>query len=84
MARLISCDAHDYFEIVCMRRSFVRITTFNKRTYQGIASNISIENNQEMLEVLMESKNQYIYLTEIKKLEAINNPVKNHDFSIEF
>jgi Rho-binding antiterminator len=49
MANNISCDAHDYFEIVCMRQSHVIVISKKHETYTGIAAGIKLINKQEYL-----------------------------------
>lgn len=82
MANQISCDAHDYFEIVCMRRSLIKITTHNKQQYQGIAIDIKHFEKQGHLHIVNGITNQNIPLNEAKKLEALGNSATQHNFSI--
>ena len=35
MKNSISCDAHDYFEIVCMRRSLIKVTAKDNKIYHA-------------------------------------------------
>lgn len=83
MTSRISCDAHDYFEIVCMRRSQILVTTHNNEKYQGIAFDISVIENKEMLQIKAHNVFNYILLTDIKTLHAIGNKIESHNFSVE-
>ena len=82
MANQISCDAHDYFEIVCMRRSLIKVTTYKNQQYQGIAINIKLFEKQEFLHIANSINTKNILLSEVKKLEALGNSVDKHNFLI--
>ena len=49
MNKRISCDAHDYFEIVCMRRSQILVSTNSNEKYQGMAFDINVIEDKEVL-----------------------------------
>lgn len=83
MTHLISCDAHDYFEIVCMRRSWVMVTTDKSEIIQGFALNISVIANEEVLELKDEDSLYYVRLTDVKKLQATGE-VEQHRFIVEW
>jgi len=51
MTKNISCDAYDYFEIVCMRQSEVEVTTKTNKIFLGIATDIIKLNGQEVLTI---------------------------------
>ena len=82
MTKNISCDAHDYFEIVCMRRSQVRVTAKDNKTYCGIATDIKLVKKQEYLLISDGINTQQIRLSDVKQLEAIGNSLAQHNFSI--
>ncbi len=82
MKNNISCDAHDYFEIACMRRSQVKVTAKSNKKYSGIATNIKLINKQEYLLISDGMNTQQILLSDVKQLEAIGNSVSQHNFSI--
>lgn len=84
MTNNISCDAHDYFEIVCMRRSQVKITAKNNKKYYGMATDIKLVNKQEYLLISDDINTQQILLSDVKQLEAIGNSVSQHNFSIKW
>jgi len=81
MTKNISCDAHDYFEIVCMRRSQVKVTAKDNK-YYGKATDIKLVKKQEYLLINDGINTQQILLSDVKKLEAIGNSVAQHNFSI--
>ena len=83
MAKIITCDAHDYFEIVCMRRSQIKITTHSNKKYYGTAIDINKMNYQEVLKIQVNTQYEYVLLTDIKKLEAIGNKSAQHNFLIQ-
>jgi len=84
MTNKTSCDAHDYFEIVCMRQSKIKVMTQTNVTYSGIATDIIKVDNQEVLTVKVVDELEKIPLIEIKKLDAIGNKVISHNFSVEW
>ena len=82
MTKNISCDAHDYFEIVCMRRSQIKVTAKDNKKYYGLATDIKLVNKQEHLLISDGINTQQIRLSDVKQLEAIGNSVAQHNFSI--
>ena len=84
MIKNISCDAHDYFEIVCMRRSQIKVTAKDNKKYVGIAINIKLVEKQEYLLIGNDNNIQQILLSEVKQLEAIGNKVTEHNFLISW
>jgi len=83
MTSRISCDTHDYFEIVCMRRSQVLVTTNDNDKYLGIAFDINIIEGIEVLLIKGTYIDHHVPLTMIKKLQGINNNIAQHNFSVE-
>lgn len=84
MTENISCDAHDYFEIVCMRQSKIEVTTKTNETFLGIATDIVKLNDQEVLTIKTQTHLAKVPLIEVKKLTAIGNQVTSHNFSVEW
>ena len=82
MKNNISCDAHDYFEIVCMRRSLIKVTAKDNKIYHGIATDIKLVEKQEYLQISDDIKTQQLLLSEVKILEALGNKIAQHNFSI--
>lgn len=81
MAKNISCDAHDYFEIVCMRRSLIKITAKDNNKYHGIATDIKLIKKQEYLQIDDGNKIVQISLSDVIKLEALGNRIEQHNFT---
>ncbi|TMO56463.1 Rho-binding antiterminator [Pseudoalteromonas phenolica] len=80
---MISCDVHDYFEIVCMRKSQITITLCSDEKISGEASDIVLnQEKQESLKIKGNNMLHLIPLTEIKHLHAHNNPVSAHNFQV--
>ena len=84
MTQQISCDAHDYFEIVAMRKSLVSVTTFSGNEVRGIANDIVRIDEQEQLELLVDNAKQHIKLTDIAQLKAEGNRMVQHNFTVDF
>lgn len=84
MTRLISCDAHDYYEIVCMRCSQIAVTTSKGKVFNGRAINIIIIEQQEVLQINDSDKIHHVVLTDIKKLQALNNKNSQHNFVVQW
>lgn len=85
MTSRISCDRHDYFEIVCMRQSTVSITVANGVTYHGTAINLTTRKGAEWIEIQLTSGEvKHINLTDVTKLSASGNQLSNHNFDIVF
>jgi Rho-binding antiterminator len=82
MANNISCEAHDYFEIVCMRRSLIEVTTKENKKYHGIATDIKLVEKQEYLNIIDGNEIRQVLLSDVKKLEALGNSATQHNFSI--
>lgn len=84
MTSHIPCDAHDYFEIVCMRRSLIKVTTYNNQEYKGVPYSIDIIDRKEILKIETYQGSESIRLTDIIKLQAIGNKVTHHNFCVEW
>ena len=81
--KLISCDLHDYFEIVCMRNSQVEINCNNGDKLTDIAVNIVKKSAQEALQIRLPDETLSIFLTDIAQLAAVNNFVASHNFKVK-
>jgi len=84
MTNRISCDAHDYFEIVCMRQSKIKVITKANVAYTGIATDIIKLDNQEVLTIKAQEHLKEVPLIEVKTLTAIGNKLAGHNFSVEW
>lgn len=82
MKKNISCDAHDYFEIVCMRQSHIKITSKDNKKYVGVAVGIQIIQKQEYLQIDDGINPQQLLLSDVKQLEALGNTIDQHNFII--
>ncbi|MDE3272333.1 Rho-binding antiterminator [Pseudoalteromonas sp. G4] len=84
MTKRISCDLHDYFEIVCMRQSNIRITIKGNVTYQGKAVDLKTLQGTELIEVqLADGKIKRINIAEVITLSACGNIPASHNFDIK-
>ncbi|WP_372769145.1 Rho-binding antiterminator [Pseudoalteromonas sp.] len=84
MTKRISCDLHDYFEIVCMRQSNIRITIKDNITYQGKAVDLKTHRGVEWLEVqLTDGEIKRINIAEVITLSACDNNPASHNFDIK-
>jgi Rho-binding antiterminator len=83
MEKNISCDAHDYFEIVCVRHSLIRVTTKNNGKYHGIATDIKLVKKQEYLQINEGINIHQVLLSDVKQLEALGNNVTQHNFTYQ-
>ncbi|MFY8349258.1 Rho-binding antiterminator [Pseudoalteromonas sp. SSM20] len=83
MTQLINCDLHDYFEIVCMRQSNIKIMLHSDITYRGKAINLRTSQGVEYIEVALNcGEIKRFNLAEISTLCAIGNNIKNHNFEL--
>lgn len=84
MTKRISCDLHDYFEIVCMRQSNIRTTVKGNVTYQGKAVDLKTHQGVEWLEVqLTDGEMKRINIAEVISLSACGNIPASHNFDIK-
>jgi|GEM_PF-2498644 len=84
MTSRISCNAHDYFEIVCMRFSHIEVTTKSGEVFKGVARTIKIVDEQEMLQLNTDNQVNNVPLVNIRKLQAIGNKIEQHNFAVEW
>ncbi|MFC3150651.1 Rho-binding antiterminator [Litoribrevibacter euphylliae] len=84
MTKPISCEAHDYFEIVCMRHSKVQLTLVDHQTVLGIAKDIVRKGDRELIVVEAAQGAVEVDLTEVMILEALDNSVDAHNFEMVF
>ena len=80
---LISCQAHDYVEIVCMRASRVHLQLYSGEQVAGIAEDISRVGGIECLQLKTPAGVISVDLMTIKTLEARDNLVNAHNFSVQ-
>jgi Rho-binding antiterminator len=73
---MISCDQHDYIEIVCMHRYPLKLTLKSGEIIQGTALDTAQnENRDECIKIETDGTEQLIVLSELKKLEVtVDNP----------
>ena len=84
MTQRINCDLHDYFEIVCMRQSNIRITIKGNVTYQGKAIDLKTHQGVELIDVqLVDGEVKRINIAEVITLSAYGNSPSSHNFNIE-
>ncbi|WP_039914808.1 Rho-binding antiterminator [Cellvibrio mixtus] len=73
---MISCDQHDYIEIVCTYRYPLKLTLKSGEIIQGIALDTQQNDNRdECIKIESKGSSQLIVLDQIKKLEVTeDNP----------
>lgn len=73
---MISCDQHDYIEIVCMYRYPVKLTMKSGAVIKGTALDTQRNDHQEeCIKIGAAGTEQLLVLDEIKKLEvSVENP----------
>lgn len=73
---MISCNQHDYIEIVCMYRYPIKITLKSGEVIQGIAQDTrQNDNRDECIKIATEDGERLIVMSEFKKLEVcVENP----------
>ena len=73
---MMSCDQHDYIEIVCTYHYRIKLTLKSGDVIQGIALDTQRnENKDECIKIENNGVEQLIVLDEIKQLEACDeNP----------
>lgn len=73
---MISCDQHDYIEIVCTYRYRIKLTLKSGEEIQGIAVDTQRnENKDECIKIETSGVAQLIILDDIKQLDALDeNP----------
>lgn len=73
---MISCNQHDYIEIVCMYRYPIKLTLKSGDVIHGIAVDTQRnEQRAECIQVDIEGVEQLVVLEEIKIMEvAVENP----------
>jgi hypothetical protein len=67
-----------------MRRSLIKVTTYNNEEYKGVPYSIDIIDRKEKLKIETFKGSESILLTDIIKLQAIGNKVTHHNFCIEW
>lgn len=73
---MISCNQHDYIEIVCMYRYPIKLTLKSGEIMQGVAVDTQRnEKRAECIKVDIQGMEQLVILDEIKLLEVVvENP----------
>lgn len=73
---MISCNQHDYIEIVCMYQYRITLTLKSGDIIQGIARDTQRNDERdECIKIDIEGVEQLVVLDEIKMLEiAVENP----------
>lgn len=79
---MIACDIHDYFEIVCMRKSQLKLTLHNQQIIEGQALDIKVFDRIEYIQLKRGRQHHMVALTDIQLLSAINNTIESHNFSL--
>lgn len=73
---MISCNQHDYIEIVCMYRYPVKLTLKSGEIIEGIAvDTVRNEQREECIKLTTEAGEQLVILDQLTTLEVtIDNP----------
>lgn len=73
---MISCDQHDYIELVCMYQYPVRLTTKSDHVIQGTALDTNRnEQGDECIKLQAAGSEKLVALNDLKKLEVTeDNP----------
>ncbi|BFM12157.1 hypothetical protein R50072_23100 [Simiduia litorea] len=79
----ISCQAHDYVEIVCMRASKVHLLLHSGERVAGIAEDITRVGGLECLQLITPAGAISVDLLTIKTLEARDNHISAHNFIVQ-
>ncbi|GLQ31283.1 Rho-binding antiterminator [Litoribrevibacter albus] len=84
MTKQISCESHDYFEIVCMRHSKIQLTLKDHRSVLGVARDIIRKASSELIVVDSSEGVVEVDLIDVVVLKALNNPIEAHNFEMVF
>ncbi|WP_049630376.1 Rho-binding antiterminator [Cellvibrio sp. pealriver] len=73
---MISCNQHDYIEIVCMYRYPIKLTLITGDTLEGIALDTQRnDHKEECLKIDIKGVEELVVLEHIKTLEVlVENP----------
>ena len=73
---MISCNQHDYIEIVCMYRYPIKLTLKSGDIIQGIAQDTERNDKRdECIKINIDGVERLVILEEIKSLEVtVDNP----------
>ena len=83
MSKQLDCNVHDYFEIICMRKSWVTVTTKAGENFNGEAHDIALNSaKQELLMLKNTTAEIGILLTEVARLHTHDNAIAQHNFLI--
>lgn len=76
---MISCNQHDYIEIVCMYRYPIKLTLRSGEIIEGVAQDT--EHNEQREECIkIKSKNNNLQLIVLKELTSLEVCVENPHF----
>ncbi len=75
MTKPISCDLHDYLEIACMYKYFVRVELKDKQTLEGKAIDVVAAEGHEYL-IIENDQRHNIELTRLVKLKVLTPNAK--------
>ncbi|RZQ51777.1 hypothetical protein C1E23_17465 [Pseudoalteromonas phenolica] len=82
MSKQLDCNVHDYFEIICMRKSWVTVTTKAGENFIGEAHDIALNSAKQELLMLKNTRDIGILLTEVARLHAHDNAIAQHNFLV--
>lgn len=73
---MISCNQHDYIEIVCMYHYPLKLTLKSGEVIEGIAQDTQRNDNRdECIKITTEAGEQLVVLSDLKKMEVqVENP----------
>ena len=73
---MISCDQHDYIEIVCLYHYPIRLTLKSGKTIEGTAQDTQRNQaREECIKLSTQAGEQWVVLGELKQLEVlVDNP----------
>ncbi|MEN0036992.1 MAG: Rho-binding antiterminator [Cellvibrio sp.] len=80
---MISCNQHDYIEIVCMYHYPLKLTLKSGDVIEGVAQDTQRNDNRdECIKITTEAGEQLVVLSDLKKMEVqVENP---HLKAVEF
>lgn len=79
----ISCELHDYVEVVCMYGYRVKLILKNGETIEGKATDIVSSAERREYLVIDNDNRQQIELTQLAKLEVLTPNAKFHEVVFE-
>ena len=74
---IISCELHDYFEIVCLYHYRIKLTLKTQQVIEGIALDIlTSADKREYLLIQTQEQQQTIELNQLSKMQVVTNHAK--------